>query len=245
MDDDARRTILARRARFVAAALSGLTVSTTAVAQTRGVSEEPGGKDLDDPGLGPRVSLQPLVCLEPPLPPQLADDGPRFGFGAEAIATTPGAESAGGEGGGIAYLGWGNKLHFRALVLARAGGTDDGLVVPLGAGLIARLFYARQPGLELGFGLSLSGGYLIAPGSQRDLDSGPFVEARFEPTVFRLGEGLSDVSVFFGVRFAQRIDEHAGFRPINATLGAAYSFTVGNPEPGSPKQARKYRPSAL
>jgi hypothetical protein len=221
MDDEARRTTLARRARFVAAALSGLTVSTTAVAQTRGVSEEP----------------------EPPLPPQLAD-GPRFGLGAEAIATTTGAESAGGEGGGTAYVGWGNKLHFRALVLARAGGTDDGLVLPLGAGLAARLFYARQPGLELGFGLSISGGYLIAPGPRRELDSGPFVDARFEPTVFRLSDGLSDFGVFFGVRFARRIDENPGFGPVTGTLGAAYSFTLGNPDP-EPKQARKYRPPAL
>jgi hypothetical protein len=218
MDDEARRTILARRARFVAAALSVLTVSTTAVAQTEGVPEEP---------------------------PRLANDGARFGLGAEAIATTTGAESAGGEGGGIAYLGWGNKLNFRALVLARAGGTDDGLLLPLGAGLAARLFYARQPGLELGFGLSLSGGYLIAPGAPRDLDSGPFVDARLEPTVFRLSDGLGDFGVFFGVRFARRTDEHAGFRPVTGTLGAAYSFTLGNPDPEPPKQARKYRPPAL
>jgi hypothetical protein len=219
MDHEARRTILARCARFVVAALSGLTVSTTAVAQTSGLSEEPS------------------------LPPRPADGGPRFGFGAEAIATTTGAESAGGEGGGIAYAGLGNDLHFRALVLARAGATDDGLVLPLGAGLAARLFYARQPALELGFGLSVSGGYLFAPGERRELDSGPFVDARFEPTVFRLDDDLGEFGVFFGVRFAQRIDEDPGFRPVTGTLGATYSFTIGGSDPDPPKQAQKYPPS--
>jgi hypothetical protein len=214
MGDEARRTIFARHARLIAAALSGLTVSTTAVAQTRGVPE-------------------PSVSLERPLPPPSAGGGAHFGVGAEALATTTGAESAGGEGGGIAYLGWGNRLEFRALVLARAGGTLDGLVFPLGAGLTTRLFYARQPGLELGFGLSLSGGYLIAPGSERTLESGPFVDARFEPTVFRLDDGLGDFGVFFGVRFARRNDESPAFSPATATLGAAYSFTFGarGPEP--------------
>jgi hypothetical protein len=235
MDDEARLTIRARRARFIAAALSGLTVSATAVAQKRAVPEEPEGE------------ADPLakVCLEPPRQPPSAGDGSHFGFGAEAVATTTGAESAGGEGGGIAYLGWGNRLQFRALVLARAGGTHDGLVLPLGAGLTTRLFYARQPGLELGFGLSFSGGYLIAPGSERTLDSGPFVEARFEPTVFRLDDGLGDFGVFVGVRLARRNDQSPAFSPVTGTLGAAYSFTIGAREPQPAKRARNYGPPPL
>jgi hypothetical protein len=202
--------------------------------------------DLDDPGLGPLVCLQPMVCLEPPLPPPttLAGDGARFALGAEAIATTTGAESAGGEGAATAYVGWGNELHFRVFVLAGAGGTDDGLVFPLGAGVGTRLFYGRQPDIEVGFGLAFSGGYLIVPGSRREIDSGPYIDARFEPTVFRLGDGLGYFSVFVGVRFARRIDETPGFSPVAALLGAAYSFTL-EPEPEPTKQAGTYPPSEL
>jgi hypothetical protein len=181
------------------------------------------------------------------LPPQPAQvrEGVHFALGAEAVATTTGIESAGGEGGGTAHLGWGNKLHFRALVLARVGGTDDGLVLPLGGGVGTRLFYGRQPALEVGVGLSVAGGYMIVPGSGRELDSGPFVEARFEPTVFRLAEGLGDLGVFVGVRFARRAVENPAFGPVTGTLGAAYSFTLGEPEPEPPKQARKHPPSRL
>ena len=220
-------------------AVRGDRLTTDAQVELQAGTESVVRLDLDS-DVGAQVCLQPMVCLEPLPPPLVGDeagDGPRFGLGAEAIATTTGAESAGAEGGGIAYLGWGNMLEFRALVLARAGATDDGLVLPLGAGLGARLFYGRQPGLELGLGLSVSGGYVIVPGSQRTLESGPFVDTRIEPTVFRLADDLGDFGVFMGVRFARRNDESPPFAPVTATFGAAYSFTLGGTDPARPKQA--------
>lgn len=76
-DDHARRLILARRARFVAAALASVTSATTLAAlEACGGSTEPttetgtgqdgGGKDAGpQPCLAPTATAQP--CLQPPL----------------------------------------------------------------------------------------------------------------------------------------------------------------------------------
>lgn len=73
MGDDARRTILSRRARFVAAAMI-----TTAVAATdckpRPCLDIVKPLDEDDAAISPRVCLsQPMVCLSPV--PRIEDAG--------------------------------------------------------------------------------------------------------------------------------------------------------------------------
>jgi hypothetical protein len=73
-NDDARRILLARRARFIAAALASITATGTAVlAGTEGCG---GGTEQSDGG-DPQPCLSPSVCLEPPVEDSGTDAPPQ------------------------------------------------------------------------------------------------------------------------------------------------------------------------
>ena len=177
-----------------------------------------------DLGAVPQVCLSPLppqVCLQPPFPPPPEPyAGPRIGVGFEALGLIPGAE-AGAEAGGSGYVGWGADTQARFLLFSHSGGTSDGQLLPLGAGATVRHYYTRP----LGAGLSFIGGYLFTLDDEpRELQSGPFAEARLEPVVIRFGRGRSDLGLFTGVRYANLADSDFGFAAV--IVGAHFSLVL-------------------
>ena len=76
-NDDARRLILARRARFVAAAVAGITVACGGA--TEQADPQPCLRVAQDGG-GPRDAStdvgEPQVCLDVDAPPDAGPDGP-------------------------------------------------------------------------------------------------------------------------------------------------------------------------
>lgn len=73
-NDDAKRLILARRARFVAAALAGVAVACGGSTEETGPTAclSPAQQPTRDSGADAR-DAEPQVCLEP-LPPDASDD---------------------------------------------------------------------------------------------------------------------------------------------------------------------------
>ena len=74
MSDDAKRWILARRARFVATAIAGLTVGACDSCDSKhGTTTET--PTTASTSTGPAACLKPAVCLSPPRPPSGDADG--------------------------------------------------------------------------------------------------------------------------------------------------------------------------
>src|SRR5687767_2872373 len=72
-NDDARRILLARRARFIAAALASITATGTAVVAG---AEGCGGDTEQSDGGDPKPCLTQKPCLEPPAQKDSSTDAP-------------------------------------------------------------------------------------------------------------------------------------------------------------------------